>query len=188
MDAVNQAYLEIRDGDESGYLVIITETLGLLRKIYNLRLRNIVTFDEWESEALDVLIRAVRQFDPEAKTKFTTYYYQSLNNKSIDLLRKEMRRREREKNVISFSSANNIDLDIVDSSSHKQYALLDIVDAFKNIEISTPLRKAAFADIFGTRELDQKQFDKYAVVRVQKKMYTEVRKYLQNYDNLDEAS
>jgi RNA polymerase sigma-70 factor (ECF subfamily) len=183
---INEALKLIYEGNEVGYLTIISETRGFIRKIYNKNLRSIIAYDEWESECLDVLVKVVRQFDPEHKTKFSTFYYSAINFKSIDLIRAANRKKELfKKNNYTLSIMMENGMDIVDSSFELQMAQIDIADVIKKIKFNTPLRQAAYLELFANKKAND-SFSDRSLKRTKKIIYKEVRSYL-NDDNLNAA-
>ncbi|MDD9138105.1 hypothetical protein H7198_00570 [Fructobacillus sp. CRL 2054] len=75
-------------GHERAYYVLRSRTRGLVYKVYEDHLSGYYRIDDWEADALEVLLNSVRCFSSsDSKARFSTYYMQSLINKSVDLKR-----------------------------------------------------------------------------------------------------
>lgn len=94
-DRLLPVVLAAQRGHECAYAFLTKATVGLVRRVYDDRLVGLLPYFDWESEALIVLLNAIRCFDVKNHTaRFSTYYMQSLLNKATDLKRKENSQKE----------------------------------------------------------------------------------------------
>lgn len=172
-----QAIQLIRSGDEIGYLSAIDNSKGFLIKIYNNKLKNILDYEEWESEALDVLVKSIRQYEVENDAKFSTYFYKGLNNKAIDLIRKHFGVKNT-LNRTSISSEYLFDqgFEKTDDRNNDAISWMMIKEAVSKLEINTPLRKEAYLKLFNKEKIGR--FNDKSIKRMHKTMFKEVRKYI----------
>ncbi|WP_243155013.1 competence protein ComX [Oenococcus oeni] len=73
-------------------------------------------FDEWKSEALDVLMRSVDKYQNNFDSKFTTYYFSALQHKAMDLLRKTYSKKEQSRR--QHLSLDKLAIDGFDPKAH----------------------------------------------------------------------
>ncbi|MBS9335190.1 hypothetical protein LQZ24_03760 [Fructobacillus sp. M1-13] len=94
-DALMPAVRAAKQGHECAYHYLKRETRGLVKRVYDDHLSGRARFDDWESEALIVLINSVRCFVLlEQRARFSTYYMQALINKATDLKRRALSKKE----------------------------------------------------------------------------------------------
>ncbi|MDR0899712.1 MAG: sigma-70 family RNA polymerase sigma factor [Lactobacillaceae bacterium] len=177
--SINDALILIKNGDEIGYLTIINETKGFLRKIYNKTLHHVLEFDEWQSEALDVLVKTVRVYDLDNTAKFTTFYFTALNNKAIDLLRASQSTKEQYlRNGIPYSYLLEQGYDVVDNSIDGNLADIFVKEAFDQLDLRTPIRQAAYLNLFHEIDLGESDIHIRSFQRATRNLYQEISDYL----------
>ncbi|MFC4761227.1 hypothetical protein [Fructobacillus durionis] len=87
-DILLPAVIAAQRGHEWAYCVLKSRTKRLAYKVYEDHLSGYYRLDDWEADALEVLLNSVRCFIAlDSRALFSTYYMQSLINKSIDLKR-----------------------------------------------------------------------------------------------------
>ncbi len=155
---IESALKMIKKGDQTGYLFLIEETEGFLRKIHNRYLKSVLDFDEWKSEALDVLMRSVDKYQNNFDSKFTTYYFSALQHKAMDLLRKTYSKKEQSRRQhLSLDKLAIDGFDPVGHSWNHAQTKLDFEDAISQTNFhSCKQENMAVQHLFGNAELSEK--------------------------------
>lgn len=185
---VESALEMIKRGDQMGYLFLIEETEGFLRKIHNRYLRNVLDFDEWRSEALDVLMRSVDKYQNDFESKFTTYYFSALQHKAMDLLRKTYSKKEQNRRQhLSLEKLAVDGFDPVDHSWNQAQTKLDFEDAISQTDFhSCKQESMAVKHLFGDAELSEKiekQIKAHSLDYRQKRLINDIYKYFYGLKN-----
>lgn len=90
-DLLLPAVTSAQRGHECAYQFLKRETKGLVCKVYKDQLSGQYRFDDWEADALVILVNSVRCFALlDHSARFSTYYTQSLLNGARDIKRKAM--------------------------------------------------------------------------------------------------
>ncbi|WP_439425071.1 sigma factor [Oenococcus alcoholitolerans] len=158
MDEIREELSRIERGDETGYLDLIRSTKGFLHSIYQRYLRNIIDFDEWNSEALDVLVRSVQQYQQGRKCKFTTYFYRALHNRAMDIIRKSYTKKSQFRlRSLSLDELSLNGFDMVDHSWNQAQAKINFQDALSRTKFGRgPKECQAVRELF-QKDIGQEQ-------------------------------
>ncbi|GAO99185.1 hypothetical protein [Fructobacillus ficulneus] len=95
-ERIHKALLAAQQGDEEAYSLLYDDLKGLSFKIYFNFLHGSYRSDDWESDALEVLLRCVQHYDCQNnRALFSTYYMTALHHKAVDRLREMYSRNKR---------------------------------------------------------------------------------------------
>ncbi|UQS87018.1 sigma-70 family RNA polymerase sigma factor [Nicoliella spurrieriana] len=109
----------IQSGDESAIKALFSKYRPVVNKIWRQYFINGMEIDDWNQEALIVLVRIIDQYDCERGVSFGSFYRQALKNRFFDLIRrKNAQKRMPDKMLSSFDAFESFYSDtLVDFSS-----------------------------------------------------------------------
>ncbi|CAK1234951.1 DNA-directed RNA polymerase specialized sigma subunit [Fructobacillus fructosus] len=133
-DPLLPAVIAAQRGHECAYCFLQRATRGLVGKVYQEQLSGRYRFDDWEADALVSLINSVRCFALiERSARFSTYYTQSLLNRSRDIKRKAMSHKGRAAaEMLSFDESPSLGQTLVTDSFNPEQILL-VKEALRDI-------------------------------------------------------
>ncbi|ABJ57285.1 sigma-70 family RNA polymerase sigma factor [Oenococcus oeni] len=190
---IESALKMIKKGDQTGYLFLMEETEGFLRKIHNRYLKSILDFDEWKSEALDVLMRSVDKYQNNFDSKFTTYYFSALQHKAMDLLRKTYSKKEQNRRQhLSLDKLAIDGFDPIDQSWNEAQSKIDFEDAISQVDFHNCKQGSiAVKHLFGDAELAEeieKGIKSHSLDYRQKRLINDIYKHFYGLKKDDDSA